>query len=342
MLEEIQKTIAPELERYKAVFRSALQTDNELLAAALTHLTRKLGKMMRPTLVILCAREGGAVTDEVLHAAAGLEMLHTASLVHDDVVDESAMRRGQRSVNALFDNKAAVLVGDFITSKALTEVALTHRLEIVDSMARLGQMLADGEIQQLNNTQSTVFSEQAYYEVITKKTAVLFETCAYAGALLGGADAATIQRLQRFAHLVGLCFQMRDDIFDFDESLNVGKPKGNDLQEGKLTLPVLYALNQELSSPNPPLGPTGRLTLQEPSALNHFGRLALRVRALEASRLEIQELVDFTIQSGGIAYAEAEMQRLANEARTLLSDLRDPAVAHALSLYLDFVIQRTH
>jgi len=329
MLEEIQKTIAPELERYKAVFRSALQADNELLAAALTHLTRKLGKMMRPTLVILCAREGGAVTDEVLHAAAGLEMLHTASLVHDDVVDESAMRRGQRSVNALFDNKAAVLVGDFITSKALTEVALTHRLEIVDSMARLGQMLADGEIQQLNNTQSTVFSEQAYYEVITKKTAVLFETCAYAGALLGGADAATIQRLQRFAHLVGLCFQMRDDIFDFDESLNVGKPKGNDLQEGKLTLPVIYALNQELSSLNP-----------QPSALNHFGRLALRVRALEASRLEIQELVDFTIQSGGIAYAESEMQRLANEARTLLRDLHDPAVAHALSLYLDFVIQR--
>ena len=275
------------------------------------------------------ARNGMVATGSNLAGAAGLEMLHTASLVHDDVVDESAMRRGQRSVNALFDNKAAVLVGDFITSKALTEVALTRRLEIVDSMARLGQMLADGEIQQLNNTQSTVFSEQAYYEVITKKTAVLFETCAYAGALLGGADAATIQRLQRFAHLVGLCFQMRDDIFDFDESLNVGKPKGNDLQEGKLTLPVLYALNQELSSLNP-----------QPSALNHFGRLALRVRALEASRLEIQELVDFTIQSGGIAYAESEMQRLANEARTLLSDLRDPAVAHALSLYLDFVIQR--
>ena len=337
MLADIQQLIAPELERYKAIFRSALQADNELLAAALTHLTRKLGKMMRPTLVILCAREGGAVTDEVLHAAAGLEMLHTASLVHDDVIDESAMRRGQRSVNALFDNKAAVLVGDFITSKALTEVALTHRLEVVSRMALLGQTLADGELLQLNNTHSTVFSEQAYYQVIAKKTAILFETCAYAGALLGGADADTIQRLERFAHLVGLCFQMRDDIFDFDESLNVGKPKGNDLQEGKLTLPVLYALNQELSSPTP--SPS---TLNpQPSTLNHFGRLAMRVRALEASRLEIQELVDFTLQSGGIAYAESEMQRLANEARTLLSDLRDPAVAHALNLYLDYVINRT-
>ena len=337
MLADIQQLIAPELERYKAIFRSALQADNELLAAALTHLTRKLGKMMRPTLVILCAREGGAVTDEVLHAAAGLEMLHTASLVHDDVIDESAMRRGQRSVNALFDNKAAVLVGDFITSKALTEVALTHRLEVVSRMALLGQTLADGELLQLNSTHSTVFSEQAYYQVIAKRTAILFETCAYAGALLGGADADTIQRLEHFAHLVGLCFQMRDDIFDFDESLNVGKPKGNDLQEGKLTLPVIYALNQELSS----LNPQPSTLNPQPSTLNHFGRLAMRVRALEASRLEIQELVDFTLQSGGIAYAESEMQRLANEARTLLSDLRDPAVAHALNLYLDYVINRT-
>lgn len=321
MLEEIQQPIAAELERYTQLFRSALRTDNELLAAALTHLTRKLGKMMRPTLVLLCAREGGAITDEVLHAAAGLEMLHTASLVHDDVVDESTMRRGQRSVNALFDNKAAVLVGDFITSKALSEVALTRHIEVVNRMAMLGQTLADGELLQLNNTHSTVFSEDAYYEVIAKKTAALFETCAYAGATLGGADATTVQRLQRYAYLVGLCFQMRDDIFDFDESLNVGKPKGNDMQEGKLTLPVIHALNNSTNA--------------------RYHHLAMRVRALEASRLEIQELVDFTIQSGGIHYAEAEMQRLSHEARQLLADLRDPAVAHALTLYLDYVVNRT-
>ena len=322
MLEEIHQLIAAELERYKNMFRSALHSDNELLAAALNHLTRKLGKMMRPTLVILCAREGGAVTDEVLHAAAGLEMLHTASLVHDDVVDESNMRRGQRSVNALFDNKAAVLVGDFITSKALTEVALTHHLDVVEHMAELGQTLADGELLQLNNTHSTVFSEAAYYDVISKKTAALFETSAYAGAVLGGADATITANLQRFAHLVGLCFQMRDDIFDFDESLNVGKPKGNDLQEGKLTLPVIHALNGTTNA--------------------RYHHLAMRVRALEASRLEIQELVDFTIQSGGIAYAEGEMQRLREEALSLLANLRNPDIATALRHYLDYVVQRTN
>jgi len=319
MLEAIRKPIHSELERYQVLFRSSLQSDNVLLSAALDHLTRKLGKMMRPTLVLLCAREAGNITDEVLHAAAGLEMLHTASLVHDDVVDESDMRRGQRSVNALFDNKAAVLVGDFITSKALSEVALTHSLEAVERMAWLGQTLADGELLQLSNTQRSTFSQEAYYEVISKKTAALFSTCARLGAHLGGGTDATVESLERFGHLVGLCFQMRDDIFDFDESLNVGKPKGNDLQEGKLTLPVLYALD---------------------GSDDYYRRLALKVRAHEASRLEIQELVDFTIQRGGIQYAEAEMLRLRDEALTLLHYVHDREVAEALALYLEYVVKR--
>lgn len=320
MLHKIQQPIAADLERYVNVFRSALQSDNPLLTAALNHLTRKLGKMMRPTLLLLCAREGGAVTDEALHAAAGLEMLHTASLVHDDVVDESNMRRGQRSVNALFDNKAAVLVGDFITSKALTEVSLTHSLEAVERMAWLGQTLADGELLQLNNTQSTVFSESAYYDVIAKKTAALFSTCAFLGARLGGATDDTVNRLERFGHLVGLCFQLRDDIFDFDENIDAGKPKGNDMHEGKLTLPVIHTLNTATDA--------------------HYYRLAMRVRGREASKLEVQELVEFTIASGGLDYAESEMQRLRTEALTMLDGLTDKEVAKALRLYLDYVVKR--
>ncbi len=320
MLAEIQQPIAVELQRYQELFRAALQADNELLAAALNHLTRKLGKMMRPTLVLLCAREGGQVSDEVLHAAASLEMLHTASLVHDDVVDESDMRRGQRSVNALWDNKAAVLVGDFITSKALTEMTLTHDIDIVNRMAWLGQTLADGELLQLGNTHSTIFSQEAYYDVISKKTAALFSTCGYIGALLGGADSERVKKLERFGHLVGLCFQLRDDIFDFDETLNVGKPKGNDLQEGKLTLPVIHALNSTTNA--------------------RYHHLAMRVRSHEASRLEIQELVDFTLKSGGIGYAESEMARLRDEALNLLNGLHDADVAHALALYLDYVVRR--
>lgn len=320
MLQKIQQPISEELQRYVEVFRSALQADNPLLTSALNHLTRKLGKMMRPTLLLLCAREGGSITDEVLHAAAGLEMLHTASLVHDDVVDESNMRRGQRSVNALFDNKAAVLVGDFITSKALTEVSLTHSLEAVERMAWLGQTLADGELLQLNNTQSTVFSESAYYDVIAKKTAALFSTCAFLGARLGGATYDIVNRLERFGHIVGLCFQLRDDIFDFDENINAGKPKGNDMHEGKLTLPVIHALNTATDA--------------------RYYRLAMRIRGHEASKLEVQELVEFTIATGGIDYAESEMQRLRSEALTLLNGLSNSDIAQALQLYLDYVVKR--
>ncbi len=320
MLAQIQQPIASELGRYTELFKASLQAGNPLLTSALNHLTRRLGKMMRPTLLLLCAREGGTVTDEALHAAAGLEMLHTASLVHDDVVDESNMRRGQRSVNALFDNKAAVLVGDFITSKALTEVALTHSLEAVERMAWLGQTLADGELLQLNNTQSTIFSESAYYDVIAKKTAALFSTCAFLGARLGGADSDTVDRLERFGHIVGLCFQLRDDIFDFDESIDAGKPKGNDMHEGKLTLPAIHALNTTTNA--------------------RYHHLAMRVRAQEASKLEVQELVEFTIAAGGIDYAESEMRRLRAEALTMLDATGNAEIAHALHLYLDYVVKR--
>ena len=320
MLATIRKPIAAELELYAALFRQTLQSDNELLTAALAHLTRKLGKMMRPTLVLLCAREGGHVGDDVLHAATAVELLHTSSLVHDDVVDESDMRRGQRSVNALWDNKAAVLVGDFILSTALSEVTKTDNLEVLRRVAWLGQTLATGEIEQLSVTQCTTFSEADYYSIIAKKTAALFSSCAFIGALLGGADADTIRRLERYAHLTGLCFQLRDDLFDFDDSLNVGKPAGNDMQEGKLTLPVIHVLNTTDDA--------------------YHRRLALKVRAHEASRLEVQELVDFTRQRGGIAYAEQEMNRLRAEAQEQLLTLHDTEVASSLKLFLDFVVDR--
>ena len=320
MLATIRKPIEAELARYCEIFRQTLQSDNELLSAALKHLSRKQGKMMRPIMVLLCAREGGMISDAVLHAAVGLELLHTSSLVHDDVVDESNMRRGQRSVNALWDNKAAVLVGDFILSTALHEVAMTDNPAVVRRMAWLGQTLADGELEQLNATHRNTFSEADYYTIIGKKTAALFSSCAYVGAMLGGADEAKVKLLERYAHLTGLCFQLRDDIFDFDDTLNVGKPTGNDMQEGKLTLPVIYALNS--------------------SDDGYHRRLALKVRSHEASRLEVQELVEFTIKNDGIDYAHQEMGRLRAEAQELLRSLSDVEVASSLKLFLDFVVDR--
>lgn len=321
MLNAIQKPIQSELKRYETVFRSALHSDNPLLSAALEHVTSKLGKLMRPTLLLLCAREAGQVNEAVLHAAVGLELLHTASLVHDDVVDESDMRRGQRSVNALFGNKAAVLVGDFITSTALKEINCTGSLEAVARTAWLGQQLADGELLQLNNTRQTSFAEDNYYDVIDRKTAALFSTCARLGALLGGADAQTVDRLERYGHIVGRCFQMRDDLFDFYEAQDVGKPKGNDLQEGKLTLPVLFALR---------------------NADEEYCRLALKVRSLSASPQEIRQLMDFTVANSGIVYAEQQMQHLCDEAISFLQPSRDAEVHTALRQYAAYVVARVH
>ena len=187
-------------------------------------------------------------------------------------------------------------------------------------MASIGQLLADGELLQLHNMYAETSEERSYYEVVRKKTASLFAACAQLGTQLAGGTEGDAERMRQFGQLVGTCFQLRDDIFDFDETLNVGKPKGNDLQEGKLTLPVIHALNSTTNA--------------------RYHHLAMRVRSHEASRLEIQELVDFTLKSGGIGYAESEMARLRDEALSLLNGLHDADVAHALAFYLDYVVRR--
>lgn len=319
-LETIQAPVAEELKQFAEMFRTALTHENPLLGMALEHLSKKLGKQMRPMLVLLCARSVGRVNNEVLHAATALELLHTASLVHDDVVDESDRRRGQLSVNALTNNKVAVLVGDYLLSVALQHAADTRNPEVVSVVARLGQTLADGELLQLAKTHSEDISEKSYFEVIRKKTASLFAACAQVGAVLAGGTGEEAERMRQFGQLVGTCFQLRDDIFDFDNESDTGKPAGNDLKEGKLTLPVIHALNK---GQNP--GMTA---------------LALTIRRGEASAEQIAELVRFTHEQGGIPYAEWAMDEFRYMASGLIPEDGDPAISQALHAYVDFVAQR--
>lgn len=319
VLSTIRKPIEREMQKFDALFKVTLQHGNPLLDVALRHLLSRKGKLMRPILVLLAARKCGEITDSVLHAAVSLEMLHTASLVHDDVVDESAVRRGQASVNAMEDNKAAVLVGDYLLSTALRHAALTGNLHVVELVARLGEELSDGELQQLSNVRSEVISEEQYFEVIRHKTASLFATCAEVGALLGGGSAQEVERARMFGEYVGLCFQIRDDIFDY-YSAEVGKPTGNDMKEGKLTLPVIHAVLQ-------------------PGAEEWY-RLALKVRGGEATEGEIAALVEFTKQSGGMDYAYDKMDEISRCALDCVGADDGSAVADALRLYLDFVLKR--
>lgn len=302
------------------MFEKAMSHENPILNEALVHMRQRLGKMMRPILVILSARMVGRCTQEVLHAAVALEMLHTASLVHDDVVDESDRRRGQASVNARFGNKAAVLVGDYVLSMALEHAALTQSTQVVGLVAQLGQTLADGELLQLYNTQSDIIDEKSYYSVIRKKTASLFAACSQIGAILAGGSDDDVERLRQIGQITGTCFQLRDDIFDYDDEHDVGKPAGNDMKEGKLTLPAIHAV---LRGGDP-----------------EMKSLALKIRRQQASPSDIRRMVDYTRQQNGIAYAEWAMQEFQYMAAGLVSEDGDPAIREALHAYIDYVAGR--
>ena len=318
----IRKPIERELEQLVTLFRTSLSSDNPLLHEMLEHICKRSGKMMRPILVLLMAKRFGTIDMPTLHAAATLELLHTASLVHDDVVDESSERRGQPSVNDLFNNKLAVLVGDYLLSTALNHSAQTDDIRIVNIVARLGQNLAEGEILQLSNVSNHVLSESVYFDIINKKTASLFEACARAGALSVNASEKEIEWATLFGEIVGTVFQIKDDIFDyFDNADIIGKPTGNDMREGKLTLPALHVLiktqNKEMLA------------------------IASKIKNRNASDEEIAELIAFTKDNGGIVYAEQKMNELVEKGAFLLKQCNDEEVKEALKAYLYYVVERT-
>ena len=317
----IKRPIKADLERFVNLFEKSLTHDYGLLAQVLDHIRQRAGKRMRPMLILLMAKHFGGITDATQYAAVGLELLHTASLVHDDVVDDSAERRGQSSVNAEYNNKVAVLVGDYILSTALLNVALTDNQIIVKRLAELGRTLASGEILQLSNIQNTEISEDVYYDVIIQKTAALFEACCTIGALSAGGSDEDIEKASLFGRNLGIMFQIKDDIFDYSQSSEIGKPTGNDMAEGKLTLPVIYALNS-----------TGNVTMRA---------LAMKVKDRTVTPEEITMLVDFTKKNGGIEYAEKRM----NDFSVLCKDyvaqhVVDQEVRDSLYAYIDYIVNR--
>lgn len=320
-LSVIKKPITEELNHFIDLFNTSLEHQDGLLSQVLMFIKQRSGKRMRPMLMLLIAKAFGCVSEVTQHAAIGLELLHTASLVHDDVVDESGERRGQASVNAFYDNKVAVLVGDYILSTALLHVSYTSSDRIVSGLAELGRTLSDGEILQLENISNQTISEEAYYEVIKRKTAALFEACTEIGALSVGASKDDVEQARLFGLHLGMAFQIRDDIFDYYESNDIGKPTGNDMAEGKLTLPVIHAV---LS--------TGNGAMKD---------LALKVRKGEVTPEEVAQLVAFTKENGGIEYAEAKMREFKNKAIGFIEEkIQDADIKQALNAYLDYVIER--
>ena len=317
----IKKPIEGYLDDFIKLFNDSLSHTDGLLSQVLEHIRSRGGKRMRPMLILLIAKNYGGISSVTQHSAVGLELLHTASLVHDDVVDESKERRGQASVNAEYNNKVAVLVGDYVLSTALLNVALTNNTHIVQSLAELGRTLSNGEILQLSNIQNSEFSEEVYYEVIKMKTAALFEACCEIGAMSANATEEDLEKAKTFGRNLGIIFQIRDDIFDYYDSKEIGKPTGNDMSEGKLTLPVLYALNSTDD--------------------NEMKTIARKVKSRDVSQEEISRLVAFTKANGGIEYAEQKMLELRTQCLQFIdAESVTEEIRIALTAYIDYVIQR--
>lgn len=316
----IKQPIYQELEVFKNLLSSSLVNVNPLLNEVFAHLKQRDGKLMRPMLTLLTASIFGTINEETLHAAVALELLHTASLIHDDVVDESDERRGQLSINAVFNNKVAVLGGDYLLATCLVEATKTNNPAIIDVITTLGQDLSDGELLQLSNVQTQDFSEKVYFDVIRKKTAALFSACTAAGVLSVHVSDKEYDWAREFGEYLGISFQIKDDIFDYYDSKEIGKPTGNDMLEGKLTLPVIFVLNN--------------------TADEWARKIALKVRDNTASVDEIGRLLDFTKNNGGIEFATCKMYEYQSKALDLLSIIPDSEYKNSLISFAKYIVDR--
>lgn len=319
-MEKIQEGLAPELAEMNAIIGESLHSVNPMMNGIVTRYLKIKGKQIRPILVILSARMFGTVTREVLYAGAALEMLHNASLIHDDVVDDTALRRGVATINARMGNHVAVLVGDFFVSNALEAGIRTGDVRVVSALSRLGKELSLGEMDQISNAREHSLEESSYISMIRQKTASLFMNCVRMGAELGGADEADRERLVSYAELLGLCFQIKDDIFDYYDDPQIGKPTGNDLREGKVTLPLLYALRTAPESESRPM------------------RDLLMAGNLTASDIEM--LIKFAKAHGGIDYAYDRMREMQQDAEKILAPMPDTASKRAFGEIFEFIIER--
>lgn len=321
--DEIRDLISSDLERLQKIIKQSLSSNSPLLNKIVDKYLETKGKQIRPIIVVLSAKFFGAeVSDGVLCGAASVELLHNASLIHDDVIDETKQRRGHDTINNTWDNHIAVLVGDFFVSNALACAIRTNDFRVISTISELGKELSTGEIDQIDVAKHHSIDEQAYFSIINKKTASLFQSCVKVGGYSVGASDTDVANLSKFVELLGLSFQIKDDIFDYFKDDAIGKPTGNDLREGKVTLPLIYALSRTES---PRHGEMRRLADSD-----------------SLTTEQIETLIDFAKAEGGIEYAYATMERLRAEARSILEPYPDNEAKQAFMSLFDYIIKRHH
>lgn len=321
--DEIRDLISSDLERLQKIIKQSLSSNSPLLNKIVDKYLETKGKQIRPIIVVLSAKFFGAeVSDGVLCGAASVELLHNASLIHDDVIDETKQRRGHDTINNTWDNHIAVLVGDFFVSNALACAIRTNDFRVISTISELGKELSTGEIDQIDVAKHHSIDEQTYFSIINKKTASLFQSCVKVGGYSVGASDIDIANLSKFVELLGLSFQIKDDIFDYFKDDAIGKPTGNDLREGKVTLPLIYALSHTESPRH-----------EEMRRLADSDSLTTE---------QIETLIDFAKAEGGIEYAYATMERLRAEARSILEPYPDNEAKWAFLSLFDYIIKRHH
>lgn len=320
-VKEIKASVKDEMKIFEQKFQESMKSDAPLLNKITHYITKRKGKQMRPMFVFLTAKMlSGEVTDKTYRAASLIELLHTATLVHDDVVDDANERRGFFSVNALWKNKIAVLVGDYLLSQGLLMSVDQNEFELLRIVSQSVKEMSEGELLQIEKSRKLDITEEVYFEVIRKKTASLIASCCAAGAASVTNDESTIQTIKTFGEMVGLAFQIKDDIFDYGDDETIGKPTGNDIREQKMTLPLIYVLNN---------GP-----------IDVKRKLIKIVKKHNENSSKVKEAIKLVIEHGGIAYARKRMHEIKDEAINLLSNFPDNEHKRILLGLVEYTVKR--
>lgn len=318
-LKALRSPVAEELDAFRAYFRDAMRSDTKLLEKITRYVLRQKGKEIRPLLVLLTAKACGGVSETSYRAAALVELLHTATLVHDDVVDDAERRRGVFSINALWKNKIAVLVGDYLLSRGLLLSVDNGDFSLLRIVSHAVREMSEGELLQIEKARNLDITEAVYYDIIRQKTASLIASCCAVGAASVGAGEEVIERMRLFGEKVGMAFQIKDDLFDYGDE-EIGKPRGIDIKERKMTLPLIHALQH--------------------ASWIEKKRITFIVRNQSHKSRKVQEVIDFVKDSGGLTYAQEVMERYYAEAQELLNGLPDTIYRQSLQQLVDFTILR--
>ena len=318
-LKEIQAPIAQEMTDFEKKFRDSMKSKVLLLDKIMTYIVKRKGKQMRPMFVFLSAGVAGEINESTYRGAALIELLHTATLVHDDVVDEAHYRRGFFSINALWKNKIAVLVGDYLLSRGLLLSVEYGDLDLLKIVSNAVKEMSEGELLQMEKARKLDIDEEVYYEIIRQKTASLIASCCSVGACSSGTDADTIEKMRLFGEKVGMAFQIKDDLFDYGTA-EIGKPLGIDIKEKKMTLPLIYALRH--------------------ASMIEKKKVIFKIKNQGHKSKKVQEVIEFVKNSGGIEYAGEVMEKYYNEAQDILQSFKDSPYKKSLSSLVQYTIMR--